>query len=67
VRYPRDTDWKKTFTCSLAPGAADSTLRYRPLEARVRYPFFDRIFLERTEGAAATESAPISGTAPGRS
>jgi hypothetical protein len=64
----RDTDWKKTFTCSLAPGAADSTLRYRPLdEAQVRYPFFDRIHLERTEGATAVEPAHVSGAAPGRS
>jgi hypothetical protein len=64
----RDTDWKKRFTCSLAAGAVDSTIRYRPLdEAVVRYPYFDRIFLERTEGAATAEPAPVSGTAPGRS
>lgn len=63
----RDTDWKKSFTCSLAPGAADSTIRYWPREAHVRYPFFDRVFLERAEGAATAEPAPVSGTAPGRS
>jgi hypothetical protein len=64
----RDTEWKKTFACSLAAGAADSTLRYWPLEAEVRYPFFDRVFLERAEGAATAEPAPVSGTtAPGRS
>lgn len=64
----RDTDWKKTFTCSLAPGAVDSTLRYRPLdEAQVRFPYFDQVFLERTEGAAAAEAVPFTGTAPGRS
>jgi hypothetical protein len=63
----RDTDWKKSFTCSLAPGAVDSTLRYRPLEAQVRYPVFDRVFLERTDGAAVAEPAPVPGAAPGRS
>jgi hypothetical protein len=60
----RDTDWKKSFSCSLAPGAADSTIRYRPLAARVLYPFFDRIFLERTEDAAASEPAPLPELSP---
>lgn len=63
----KDTDWMKNFTCSLAPGAVDSTIRYRPLEARVRFPYFDRIFLERTESTVATEPVPVSGAVPGRS
>ena len=62
-----DTDWKKNFACSLAPRAADSTIRYQPLEAGVRYPYFDRVYLDRADAAAASEPVTASVTAPGRS
>lgn len=54
----KDTDWNKTFNCSLAAGAVDSTTRYQPMEAQVRYPYFDRIFLERDQRTASTQPAP---------
>ena len=64
-----DTDWKKTFASSLAPHAADSTIRYRPEAAGrngVRYPYFDQVFLQRVDGAASVDAEPARNEAPGR-
>lgn len=65
-----DTDWKKSFASSLAPHAADSTIRYRPADLgrdAVKYPYFDRIWLERLDGAASVETEQAAASAPGRS
>lgn len=65
-----DTDWKKNFASSLAPHAADSTIRYRPVDCGgngVKYPYFDQVWLETTDGAASAETEQAAGPGPGRS
>ena len=54
-----DTEWKKTFASTLAPHAVDSTINYKPVgggKGAVRFPYFDQVYLERTDGAASIET-----------
>jgi hypothetical protein len=46
-----DIDWNKEFASALAPNQIDSSTVFHPKEgSSVCHPFFDRIYLEQSQG-----------------